>query len=156
MAAEPTKSSVLGGATVEAIADAVVTLDSEGIVTSWNPAAESLLGHPSTEMVGTTLAALIPEEFRTRHMAGFHAALDSGALKHEGRPAHVRAMTARQRSSLCHDPRLVKGPRPVRRRRGVCAATPCRAGAVCVRSDLGRSGELGLCSPWVQLWTRRG
>jgi PAS domain S-box-containing protein len=94
MAAESTKSSVLGGAIVEAIADAVVTLDTKGIVTSWNPAAESLLGHPSTEMVGTTLAALIPEEFRTRHVAGFHAALDSGALKHEGRPAHVRAMTA--------------------------------------------------------------
>jgi len=55
---------------------------------------ESLLGHPSAEMVGATLAAVIPEEFRARHMAGFHAALDSGALKHEGRPARVQATKA--------------------------------------------------------------
>jgi PAS domain S-box-containing protein len=94
MAAEPTKSSVLGGVTVEAIADAVVTLDIKGVVTSWNPAAESLLGHSSTDMVGATLATVIPEEFRGRHMGGFHAALDSGTLQHEGRPARVRAMTA--------------------------------------------------------------
>jgi PAS domain S-box-containing protein len=94
MAAEWIGTSDLAGATIEAIADGVVTLDSKGVVTSWNPTAESLLGHPSTEMVGATLAVVIPEEFRARHMAGFHAALGSGALKHEGRPAHVQATRA--------------------------------------------------------------
>lgn len=44
--------------------------------------------------MGATLALVIPEEFRPRHMAGFHAALDSGVLKHDGRPAHVQAVTS--------------------------------------------------------------
>jgi PAS domain S-box-containing protein len=94
MAVERIGTSDPAEATIEAIADAVVTLDTKGVVTSWNTAAESLLGHPSTEMVGATLAAVIPEEFRARHMAGFHAALDSGRLKHKGRPAHVLATKA--------------------------------------------------------------
>ena len=94
MAAAPSARSDLGATTVVAMADAVVTLDSQGVITSWNPAAESLLGHHSAEMVGATLASVIPEAFRARHMAGFHAAIESGALKHQGRPAHVQAVTA--------------------------------------------------------------
>jgi PAS domain S-box-containing protein len=66
MAAEWIGMSDAAGATIEAIADAVVTLETKGIVTSWNPAAESLFGYPSTDMVGATLAAVIPEERRHR------------------------------------------------------------------------------------------
>jgi len=84
----------LASKTVDALADAVVTVDTTGVVTSWNPAAEALLGHLSAEMVGATLAVVVPEEFRSRHMSGFHAAIGSGGLQHGGRPAHVQAMTA--------------------------------------------------------------
>jgi len=44
-------------------------------------------------MVGGSMVPVIPEEFRARHVAGFHAAIDSGTLKHEGRAGHVRATT---------------------------------------------------------------
>lgn len=79
---------------LEFMADAVVTLDVTGKVSSWNAAAQSLLGYTAESMVGDSMAPVIPEEYRARHVAGFHAALDSGTLRHGGRAGHVRATTA--------------------------------------------------------------
>jgi PAS domain S-box-containing protein len=79
---------------IEFMSDAVVTLDSTGKISSWNTAAQSLLGFTAEKMVGGSMVPVIPEEFRARHVAGFHAAMDSGTLKHEGRAGHVRATTA--------------------------------------------------------------
>jgi PAS domain S-box-containing protein len=76
------------------MADAVVTLDATGKISSWNNAAQSLLGYARESMVGGSMAPVIPEEFRARHVAGFHAAIDSGTLQHGGRAGHVRATTA--------------------------------------------------------------
>jgi PAS domain S-box-containing protein len=83
-----------GADTLDALADGVVTLDRAGTITSWNRAAAALLGYPSHEIIGGTLAPVIPAQFRPLHMAGFHAAIDSGALKHGGRPVRVQATTA--------------------------------------------------------------
>jgi PAS domain S-box-containing protein len=71
----------------------VLTVDTGGVITSWNKAAESLFGHSAAEAVGQTLALVIPAAFRPRHMAAFHAALDSGSLVHGGKPARIQAMT---------------------------------------------------------------
>jgi PAS domain S-box-containing protein len=79
---------------LEFMADAVVTLDATGKISSWNAAAQTLLGYTVESMVGGSMVPVIPEEFRARHVAGFHAAIDSGTLKHEGRAGHVRATTA--------------------------------------------------------------
>lgn len=79
---------------IEFMSDAVVTLDSTGKISSWNAAAQSLLGFTSVSMVGGSMVPVIPEEFRARHVAGFHAAMDSGTLTHGGRAGRVRAMTA--------------------------------------------------------------
>jgi PAS domain S-box-containing protein len=76
------------------MADAVVTLDGTGKISSWNAGAERLLGYTAADMVGGSMVPVIPEEFRARHVAGFHAAMDSGQLKHEGRAGHVQATTA--------------------------------------------------------------
>jgi diguanylate cyclase (GGDEF)-like protein/PAS domain S-box-containing protein len=42
--------------------DAIYTLDTEGRVTSWNPAAEQLYGYSADEMLGRTLDRLFPTE----------------------------------------------------------------------------------------------
>jgi PAS domain S-box-containing protein len=48
--------------------DAFVTLDRDGIIRTWNVAAERLFGWPAGEAVGRPLRALaVPEEFRERH-----------------------------------------------------------------------------------------
>jgi PAS domain S-box-containing protein len=80
--------------TLAGVADAVVTVDATGRVTSWDPAAASLLGYRAETTIGSTLAALIPHEFKPRHTAGFHAAIESGTLRHGGRPAHIRVVTS--------------------------------------------------------------
>jgi PAS domain S-box-containing protein len=74
--------------------DAVVTVDTGGQITSWNRAAERILGHTGSEAVGQTLALLVPPEHRPRHIAAFHAAMESGSLANDGRPARIEAMTA--------------------------------------------------------------
>lgn len=79
---------------IEFMSDAVVTLDVTGKISSWNPAAQALLGYPSESMVGGSMVPVIPEEYRARHVAGFHAAMDTGTLRHGGRAGHVRATTA--------------------------------------------------------------
>jgi PAS domain S-box-containing protein len=76
------------------MSDAVVTLDATGRISSWNEAAQTLLGYTAENMVGGSMVPVIPEEFRARHVAGFHAAIDSGTLKHGGRAGHVKATTA--------------------------------------------------------------
>jgi len=79
---------------IDFMADAVVTLDMTGKISSWNPAAQTLLGYSAQTMIGGSMVPVIPEEFRARHVAGFHAAIDSGTLTHGGRAGHVRATTA--------------------------------------------------------------
>jgi len=76
-----------------AAGDAIITVDSSGRITSWNEAAQRLLGYSAQEAIGQTLALIIPPEHRPRHMAGFHAAIDGGRLTHGGVVARVEAAT---------------------------------------------------------------
>src|SRR5436853_2346812 len=42
--------------------DAIISKDLEGIVTSWNPAAEHMFGFTAAEMVGQSIMRIIPAE----------------------------------------------------------------------------------------------
>ncbi len=57
---------------VAAAGDAVITTDSTGHITSWNPEAQALLGFLPEQAIGQTLALIVPEPYRPRHVAGFH------------------------------------------------------------------------------------
>ena len=78
---------------VAAAGDAVVTLDHSAKVTSWNRAAERLLGFSREEVMEDGLALIIPAEYRGRHVAGFHAAMDADRLENGGAVARVEALT---------------------------------------------------------------
>jgi PAS domain S-box-containing protein len=78
---------------VTAAGDAIVTTDGHGYITSWNRAAEMLLGVRAEQAIGQTLALILPEAYRARHAACFRAAMSSGSLAHGGQPARVEAMT---------------------------------------------------------------
>jgi PAS domain S-box-containing protein len=47
---------------VESSDDAVVSKDPNGIVTSWNQAAQRIFGYTAEEMIGRPIATLIPED----------------------------------------------------------------------------------------------
>ena len=50
-------------AIVETTDDAVISKDLNGIITSWNPAAERLYGYKAEEVIGKPVAILIPPEW---------------------------------------------------------------------------------------------
>jgi PAS domain S-box-containing protein len=49
-------------AIVESADDAIVSKDLNGIITSWNHAAERIFGYSEQEMVGASILVLVPEE----------------------------------------------------------------------------------------------
>jgi len=57
--------------------EAIIAKTREGIVTSWNPAAERIYGYSSTDMVGRRMDALIPED-RAAEMTDILARVRAG------------------------------------------------------------------------------
>src|SRR5947209_13630771 len=58
---------------------AVVSMDEHGLVTYWNPGAESMFGVTREDAVGRAVAELIiPARFRSRHSAGLQHFLATG------------------------------------------------------------------------------
>ena len=88
-----TADPALASSAIAAAGDAIVTTDSHGWITSWNRAAELLLGASAEQAIGQSLALIIPEALRARHAACFRAAMSSGRLGHGGQPARVEAIT---------------------------------------------------------------
>ncbi len=64
---------------VETAYDALISIDAEGVVTTWNAAAESMFGWSREEAIGRTLAeTIIPEQLRKAHVKGLKRFLATG------------------------------------------------------------------------------
>jgi len=52
---------------VESIMDGMIVIDSNGLITTFNPSAEKMFGWSSEEMLGKRLDRLMPNKFRANH-----------------------------------------------------------------------------------------
>lgn len=84
-------------ARIRSAIDAVVTMDADGLIVEWNPAAERMFGWTSDEAIGRDMAdVVVPERLRAAHRAGVRRHLNAGrgrvldqrlelpALRHDG------------------------------------------------------------------------
>jgi PAS domain S-box-containing protein len=67
---------------VEEMGEAVIVSDRAGVIVFWNRAAEAMFGHSAAEAQGQSLDLIIPERFRTRHWAGYHAVMSTGVTRY--------------------------------------------------------------------------
>ena len=58
-------------------------VDESGIVRAWDKRMSEMLGYSSDDIVGKSMALLIPKSYHKRHWAGFTAAMSRGATKHD-------------------------------------------------------------------------
>lgn len=59
--------------------DAVITIDEQGVIISWNPEAEMIFGWTKNEVIGKLLTeTIIPERYAQRHTKGMEHFLQTG------------------------------------------------------------------------------
>ena len=60
----------LAQAIVSAITNALIAVDASGTITTWNPAAEQMLGHAAEDAIRQALALVVPSPARPAHTDG--------------------------------------------------------------------------------------
>ncbi len=89
-------SEALKGAMLNSALDAIITIDHEGKVVEFNPAAETTFGYSRAEVLGRELAELlIPLDHREQHRQGFARYLATGEAKMLGARLELNALNAR-------------------------------------------------------------
>ncbi len=87
---EERKASILASAM-----DCIITMDHEGRIVDFNPAAERTFGHRSDDVVGRTVAeVIIPERLRTAHWEGMKRYLETGEQRILGQLVELPALRA--------------------------------------------------------------
>jgi PAS domain S-box-containing protein len=79
------KSDARNRAVVETATDAIITMTKDGIIRSFNPAAERIFGYAAQEAIGQPLRMLMPERFREPHEHGFRRYLAGGEARVVGK-----------------------------------------------------------------------
>ncbi len=77
--------SIMGASNVTGI----VSIDSEGNLSTWNPGAETMFGYSEEEMLGRPLLSVIPERFREEHKEGLKRAVKTEDYKVIGKTVEL-------------------------------------------------------------------
>jgi PAS domain S-box-containing protein len=96
--AELKKSEVRKAAILDSALDCIVTIDHEGRITEFNPAAEHTFGHRRDDVAGMHLAdIIIPPSLREEHRSGLARYLATGEPRVIGRHLELTAVDAHGR-----------------------------------------------------------
>lgn len=88
-------SEALKGAVLQSAFDCIVTINRQGEIVEFNPAAERTFGYTRAEAVGRSMAELmVPPDSRQDHLRGIAPFLRSGETPFQGRRIEVAAMRA--------------------------------------------------------------
>jgi PAS domain S-box-containing protein len=74
--------------------DAVITINANGLIESFNPAAEKLFGYSCDEMVGTNISRLLPDKHADKHGENIRRYLRTGERRVIG---FIRELEAKRR-----------------------------------------------------------
>ncbi len=86
---------------VDTALDAIVVIDEDGMIVEFNPAAETLFGYASTDVVGTEMAgSIVPEHHREAHRQGMKHYLETGEGPVLNQRIEIDAITADGKSIL--------------------------------------------------------
>ena len=89
------RSEVRKAAIVDAALDCIVTIDHEGCITEFNPAAVHTFGHLRDDVLGKHLAdIIIPPSLREKHRRGFARYLATGETRVLGKRIEMTAVRA--------------------------------------------------------------
>ena len=89
------RSEVRKAAIVDAALDCIVTIDHEGRITEFNPAATHTFGYRRDEVMGKHLAdVIIPPSLREKHRQGFARYLATGEARMLGKRIEMTAVRA--------------------------------------------------------------
>ncbi len=66
---------------LENLMEGVISTDENGVIQSFNPAAERMFGYPAEEVIGKDVAIVIPEPYRSRHGNSFKQYMTTGQGK---------------------------------------------------------------------------
>jgi len=89
------RSEIRKAAIVDSALDCIVTIDHEGYITEFNPAAEHAFGYPREEVLGKHLAdVIIPPSLREKHQQGFARYLATGEAQVLGKRIEMTAVRA--------------------------------------------------------------
>lgn len=72
----------LGRRLVEAMPDALVVADREGMIRLWNDGAERMFGFTRAEALGRSLDLITPENLRARHWKGYTETMRTGRTRY--------------------------------------------------------------------------
>jgi diguanylate cyclase (GGDEF)-like protein/PAS domain S-box-containing protein len=91
--AQITRSNIELAATRHVALDCIISMDHQGLITSFNAASERTFGHKSEQVIGKNLAeTIIPPEYREQHRRGLMNYLKKGSGPLIGRRIEISAM----------------------------------------------------------------
>ncbi|MEP0548833.1 MAG: PAS domain S-box protein [Rhodothermales bacterium] len=72
------ESEALARAILETTVDGIITIDAEGRIETFNPAAERIFGYAAAEVIGKNVRVLMPEPYHEEHDGYLHAYHQTG------------------------------------------------------------------------------
>lgn len=71
-------SDAILSALIDAAVDAIITIDRNGLIAGFNPAASRMFGHAPDEVLGRNVSCLMPEPFQSHHDGYLQRYLSTG------------------------------------------------------------------------------